>query len=733
VPADATTSDNSTVLAPSISTARTVAQGQTSVALLLAAMMAIVPSLGSTTEELLQDTLKSILVSFFSLTAAMVYFWRQRNQPSAIRLHQLLWLPLGLMAYAAGSMAWSHAYLGCVEAIRWFLFTIILTLGVNTFTRRRITQLAWGIHVGAVIAALWAALQFWIDLKLFAQGPNPASTFVNRNFFAEFLVCTLPYSVLLLTRVRDKTTVFLLTFSVGFNISALMMTGTRSALVGLLVLAWLLPFIVWWCRRQVRSTGWRAGHIIALVVLLISTLVGVGSIDSNNGKVIAESGRGDALDRALVRTVSIAESTEYTRGTFSIRAAMWNATWRMIRGNLVAGVGAGAWEVQAPLYQEPGSQLETDYYAHNEVLQLLAEYGLVGWLFLGCLLSYLVWAAHRTWSDPTPQGEREAPLRALTLSSLLVLLLVSNAGFPWRLASTGAIFAIGLGVLAASDFRLRATCRTLARTVPWPARNSRWTAYAIAICALCAAFAAYRAIECESKLIRAIKTALTISQSGDPSSPSWNNQKKQMIELMRDGIVINRHYRKLTPIIADSLAGWGDWKNATWIWESVAESRPNVVAILANIARGHLHGGDILEAQRYFDRAKALQPAAPTLASLEITLWSRTGRDQIAIPRAKELLRTGVIERELFQASYDLGVRNHDSELAILALEMGIKAWPDRAADGWLRLGDIYASRELNDQNKALQAYQAAVGAAHPAYRQAVWARIPLPYRTHIQ
>lgn len=35
--------------------------------------------------------------------------------------------------------------------------------------------------------------------------------------------------------------------------------------------------------------------------------------------------------------------------------------------------------MQAPRYQRVESQLETDYYAHNEILQLLAEYGLVGW------------------------------------------------------------------------------------------------------------------------------------------------------------------------------------------------------------------------------------------------------------------------------------------------------------------------------------------------------------------
>ena len=42
----------------------------------------------------------------------------------------------------------------------------------------------------------------------------------------------------------------------------------------------------------------------------------------------------------------------------------------------------------------------------------------------------------------------------MALCSLLTLLMVSNAGFPWRLASTGLIFALSVAILAASDARL---------------------------------------------------------------------------------------------------------------------------------------------------------------------------------------------------------------------------------------------------------------------------------------
>ncbi|HEY5580183.1 MAG TPA: O-antigen ligase family protein, partial [Rhodoferax sp.] len=572
-------------------------------ALLLSLMMVIVPALGAAHEELLQDTLKSISVSAFALAASFAFFWQQRRANTLIQVHRLLFLPLALMAYALGSMAWSHTYLGGVEAIRWFVFSLILFLGMNTLTLARVTHLAWGIHLGAVLASLWAALQFWFDWKFFAQGPNPASTFVNRNFFAEFLVCTLPFSVLLLMRLRDKTSVFLLTFSLGFNVVALMMTGTRSALTGLLLLTLLLPAIVYLYRSQVVSTGWRIGHGLALVTLLITTVLTVGGIDTGNRSLIMESGQGDAIDRAFGRTLSIAQGTEYSQGSFSVRILMWQATARMILDHPLAGVGAGAWEVQEPLYLDAGSQLETDYYAHNEILQLLAEYGLVGWLFLLCLLAYLVWAASRTWTDQSEAGQREAPLRVLTLTSLLVFLLVSNAGFPWRLATTGALFALSLAVLAASDIRLNPGRSFLSRIVQCNAH--------IAVAAMCATavgtglflYIAQQAVLCEARIVRATKIALDISRSGQPNDPRWASDKAELLRLLQEGIAINPHYRKLTPMAADAMAGWGDWKNATWVWESVAASRPNIVVILANIARGHLQAGDFTKAQEYIDRA----------------------------------------------------------------------------------------------------------------------------------
>ena len=700
---------------------------------LLALMMFLVPALGVPGFELLQDTLKSMLVSFFALTASLVFFWPQRESKGDMQFHSLLCFPLVLMAYALGSMAWSHTYLGGVEAIRWFVFSLILFLGMNTLTLARVTHLAWGIHLGAVVASIWAALQFWFDFSFFSQGPSPASTFFNRNLFAEFLVCTFPFAVFLMSRVRSKAMVSLIVISLGLNVVALMMTGARAALTGLWLLVLLLPAIIGLYRKQFAASHLRAGHAVALVALLIATIGGLGSINTTNRQQISEHGRTDAIDRAFKRTLTMTQAKEYSEGSFSIRARMWMATVKMIQANPVAGVGAGAWEVYLPLHQEQGSQRETDVYAHNDILQLLAEYGLVGWLCLLSLLSYLLWAAYRTWSDQTQEGLREAPLRALTLASLLALLLVSNAGFPWRIATTGALFAVSLSILAASDMRIRAGQPYGWRLLPWRARYSNAALGVTVVCLALALYISQQAAACETKFVRAYTMARTITLSDRPYDPRWETKKTEIRQLMREGIAINPHYRRLIPQVADELASWGDSENAAWIWDSMLRSRPYIVVIAVNISRAYLEAGNASQARLYFDRAAKLQPTAPAVRELQAMFLIQSGQYPQAAQIVRDLLQANEHEDTVIRLTYLLGAATRDWQLTIQALSLRIQSAPINVANDWVNLGNVYNKADVNDEAQALASYRAALNAA-PAYLQGgVWARIPPIYQERLR
>ena len=698
--------------------------GSTVLVLIFALMMLLAPAMGVPNELMLQDTLKSIIVSFAVLGAALLFFWEQRQRHEPLRWHGVVWLPLLLMAYAFGSMAWSHAYLGGVEAVRWFIFAVLVWLGINSLSRERLPALAQGIHLGAVLASLWAALQFWIDWKFFPQGPHPASTFVNRNFFAEFAVCTLPFSALLLARARRSAQIALLAATTGLVIVAVLMTGTRSALIALwLQLLVVLPFIAWFCRRPLEFGAWKRGQRVLAAGVLIGTVLGLGSIPTGD-RNIAEEGRGlTALERGFKRTGSISRDDP----SLGVRMVMWKATTRVIQQRPLSGVGAGAWESDIPLYQDEGAQLETDYYVHNEFLQLLAEYGLAGWLFLLALAGYLLNAAWRTLKGADALAQAEAPWRAVFLCSLLALMIVSNIGFPWRMATTGALFALCLAGLAASDARLGFTARWAAVKLAWSPVHSRSLAVIALCCLVLTAYITRQAAESEHRIVTAAKIALTISASGDPNNAKWAASKADMLRLIREGVDMNPHYRKITPIVADELARWGDWKNATWIWESVLSSRPHVVAIMANVARGYTTMGNPERAMEYMERARKIQPRAPAVRSLEVILLSRTGQEVRALELARAAIAENIVDYDLANSAFWLASRTGDYALAAKAIELRTAGWPTTAVQGYMQLGDMYA-RQVKDPEKALASFKQAMAAAPEAQRRGLLPQIPAAY-----
>ncbi len=696
-------------------------------AALVAAALALAPAVGVPHELMLQDTLKSTVVSFGVLAAAAWFFWQQRHGSGSLRWHGVLWLPLLLMAHALGSMAWSHAYLGGVEAVRWFIFALLLWLGLNTFARERLPWVALGIHLGAVVAAAWAVPQFLTGASLFPQGPNPASTFVNRNFFAEFVVCALPFSVLLLARARQTATIALLAASTGLVLAALLMTGTRSALIALgLQLVLVLPLAAWRCRGRLAASGWSTGSRVLAAGVLLGTVGGLGLLPSGNERILAEERGRTAFERTLNRAQSIGPGDT----SLNIRQDMWKATLDVIAARPLTGVGAGAWEVEVPRYQR--ASLETDYYAHNEVLQLLAEYGLAGAVVLAGLLAYLLGAAWCTWRDRRPAAEEEAPWRAAALASILSLLVVSNVGFPWRMAATGALFAAALAVLAASDARLHAgrwSARVLAWKPSWAVGGLAGTGAAL----LLAAYITHQAALAEEKIVQATRIAMMITRAGGPGQPATQKAKAEMLQLVREGIAINPHYRKITPIVADELARWGDWANAMWIWDSVLQSRPYVATILTNMAKGHVALNQPQQALDYLARAEAIAPDGPSVRTLQVVMLTRYGNDDArAAALVNDAIARGRHDQDLLRMGFELGWRMGDRALVERCAELLVRDHPAQRPDHLLMLADYYA-KEARETDRALELYRHALDTAQPERRPQLLARVPAELRARLR
>lgn len=696
----------------------------------LAWTLFLVPALGVPSQLVLQDTLKSAVLALGVLLMALVFFWQQRQRTTPLLWHGVVALPLVLMAYAVGSMVWSHAYLAGVEAIRWFILGLLLWLGLNILNRQTLRTVLWGVHAGVVVASLWVALQFWFDWGGFPQAAFPASTFINRNFYAEYAVSVLPLSTWLLLTTRNTRWLPALAALVGLVVLAILMTGTRSALVALLLMAVVVMVVLHRYQNQLAIKDWSPMNRWMVAGALVLVIAGLGSVPSTTPRVVNEGLGTTAMARSFVRTASLAKPTEYTEGSFSVRSLMWMSTARMLLAHPWSGVGAGAWEVQIPLYQRTDSVWETDYYAHNEYLQLLSEYGLpVGGLFLAFLLSYLLVSAGNTWL--LQRDNDEAPLRALTLASLLALLLVSNAGFPWHLASTGALLMLCLGILASSDARLAHNDPFFARPLPWSASSSRLALAQIGCALLLATYITQQAVQAERKIVSAITDTGLLAKT-PPSATA--GRLAILLRNIRDGIAINPHYRKLTPIVADNLAAMGDWANAVWIWQSVVDSRPNVAAIWINLAQGYSRLGQADNALRAVNQVKRLQPHKPVTRELEAVVLSRIGQADKAERLLNGYYDRGEFTFEMLQSGYVIGHDNQRWQLAIRSLELRNTTWPAMAAEGHFRLGLLYGdpAAAIYDGAKALSEFKAGLAVVPLGQQTQYRDQVPARYRAQM-
>lgn len=698
-----------------------VTRGDWTVAL-FAVMAFLAPVLGSPVPELMHDTLKATAVALLTLLAALGFFWRQRERREALRWHVFMWVPVFLVLHALGSMVWSHTYLAGVEAVRWFLFGLILWLGINTFSRERLPWLAWGIHLGAVGAGCWAALQFWLDVKFFAQGPNPASTFVNRNFFGEFVACTLPFGLFLLAQARSSGRIGALAVTNGFVMVCLMMTGTRSALAAMwLNLLLILPWAAWHWRGQLALARWTGRQRALAAGLLLATVAGLGLVPTGNPELAAEQRGSNALERAVLRTRAI----RFADPSLDYRFLFLKETAVLIRANPLAGVGAGAWQVDIARYQNPGADIDNHGHVHNEAVQMIAEYGLAGWLALLVLLGGLLrigWATLAAGrSDP---AQAEGPARMAALCSVLALLLTSSVGFPWHLTSTLVVFALSLGILGASQARAGAAGRGAASRLPWRPMASQLMAVALLVCSVAALYVAARAMRAERALVTAARIGALLTTSGDTKGRSQDEVKAMMMANLQEGMAAAPHYRWLIEPPAEMLTRLRDWKNAALAWDALSASRPHSVSLMASAARAHIMAGDPAKAQVYVGLIRQQRPDSQAWMPLQVLLAAKAGQDREAVALAGQALKLGLDDFAMLNAAFEAAWRAGDPAAATAFMERRMAAYPATRQHGLILLGNMQTTA-VKQPARALEYFRAALALSPPDGRQALQAQIP--------
>lgn len=218
--------------------------------------------------------------------------------------------------------------------------------------------------VWTLVLVPWMVVQ-----RIWGGDPTPSGPFFNPNYLATVLLSSLGYAVgSFLNRQgkRGRVPVFLLIG--GMSMGGLVLTGSRSAMLGMLI---LLGTIAFFGRKWVR----RGAVLLILVSLLIPTTV----------------------------RYRVLEGYRSDPHAFS-RTKIWEAGLQMGLDHPLVGVGPGLFSYFSPRYAFPVDDLPVKYgriarKPHNEYIRSWAEGGTIGVLIAVLFLCLTFHLMKNAWKE----------------------------------------------------------------------------------------------------------------------------------------------------------------------------------------------------------------------------------------------------------------------------------------------------------------------------------------------
>lgn len=351
----------------------------------------------------------------------------------------VLYLPLaGFLAWAAAQLMFDRTFYrhATREELVWAVgLALVWLLVLNALNPAELRRIPLFLSVFGFTLALFAILQglaaphdtIYLFREL-SQGPTAYGPFVNKNHYAGYmeLLAPLPLALVAFGGVRREQRGLFLFMALVMMVSvALSLSRTGAVILGLEVL--LLGWLLWGFRRP---RSWMAA--MALVpVLVVGAALWVG---------------GRTLMERLSSLLRFPTDTSLT-----VRLQVARDTLHMAREHPVWGTGLATFGAVYPRYKTFEDSLFWDH-AHNDLLQLGAETGIVGTAFALLFLAGLrtLWKGVRTGGNSHFQ---RAVLAGAFVGSV-GLLMHALLDFHFRIPATALTFlilyALGLAVAHSS-------------------------------------------------------------------------------------------------------------------------------------------------------------------------------------------------------------------------------------------------------------------------------------------
>ena len=369
-------------------------------------------------------------------------------------------LPMVLFyAWAMLSVLWAdYKYDAIVDALDWtgaFLGGMLVVLLLRDI--KLLHRLFLFLLVSGVLMALLGIGQYLFGIDWVLQHVVPAATFSNKNMAGQYGVMILPIAVAFFLHSKSEARVWTFAIMIALIMTYIFYTRSRGALLGLLTEMIFLSGILIYLKRkhEFHILGDMPTKKVALAVSL-ALFVGLSvltpsmlgnlsevleaSVGSKPSELEAEHG-GENLKRAV-----------NLQGSADTRITMWANSIPMFKDHFLVGVGMGNWTKHYGAYQnwyKPDKSLMIGQHhanAHNDYVEILCEFGIIGFALFLWLIAALFRAMGRLLAS------RDKKCYLLTIAVVLAVMGIGmNAAFSFPLKQPVPIFIMMVYIAVISN------------------------------------------------------------------------------------------------------------------------------------------------------------------------------------------------------------------------------------------------------------------------------------------
>ena len=388
--------------------------------------------------------LEFLIIQGLTVGAVLLWLLRLWLNPK----HRLLWPPicwavLAFVIYAIVRYQQADIeYVARQELIRILVYAVLFFVVLNNLARQESAPLLTFVLIFLGMAiSMYAIYQFatdseyvWHFIKPEGYRKRGSGTYICPNHLAGFLEMLLPLglSYTLIGRLGQLLRVFLGYASIVM-LAGIGVTVSRGGWVATIA-ASLLFFVLLIRRRQYRIP----------ILIIVAALIAAG---------LHFYSKADSVQKRFHNVLS-GESTD----TVLARFILWKPSLRMWQDHCWLGVGPGHYDYRFPQYRPTGVQLRPGH-AHNDYLNTLADWGVVGFSMVAASFALLLGGIFETWKsvsrEPSELGTKPSNRAAFGLGGsigLSAILIHSFTDFNMHVPAN-AILVVTLMALLSGHLR----------------------------------------------------------------------------------------------------------------------------------------------------------------------------------------------------------------------------------------------------------------------------------------